>query len=236
MRRRSHLAIFLESPRRFAGAADTMRYHEVQGFLFAVACAPDLVRPSEWMPEIFGGQEAGFETLEEAQAVLPELMSLYNVVNASARSERAALPADCRFRRSALANLDEGAPISQWSRGFVRGHEWLEDEWDRYVPDELDQDFAMALMTLSFFASRRLAEGYLEELRRTDLEEAARLFRRAFPDALAEYAGLGRSIEQALREQALKDETRRRVTVGRNDPCPCGSGRKYKKCCGASVQ
>ncbi len=23
--------------------------------------------------------------------------------------------------------------------------------------------------------------------------------------------------------------------VGRNDPCPCGSGRKYKKCCGAAV-
>jgi len=22
--------------------------------------------------------------------------------------------------------------------------------------------------------------------------------------------------------------------VGRNDPCPCGSGRKYKKCCGSS--
>ncbi|MTW20687.1 zinc chelation protein SecC [Allochromatium palmeri] len=22
--------------------------------------------------------------------------------------------------------------------------------------------------------------------------------------------------------------------VGRNDPCPCGSGKKYKKCCGAS--
>jgi len=23
--------------------------------------------------------------------------------------------------------------------------------------------------------------------------------------------------------------------VGRNDPCPCGSGKKYKKCHGASV-
>ena len=22
------------------------------------------------------------------------------------------------------------------------------------------------------------------------------------------------------------------VKVGRNDPCPCGSGRKYKRCCG----
>ena len=25
------------------------------------------------------------------------------------------------------------------------------------------------------------------------------------------------------------------ATVGRNDPCPCGSGKKYKKCCGAMV-
>ena len=23
-------------------------------------------------------------------------------------------------------------------------------------------------------------------------------------------------------------------TAGRNDPCPCGSGKKYKKCCGKS--
>ena len=24
--------------------------------------------------------------------------------------------------------------------------------------------------------------------------------------------------------------------VGRNDPCPCGSGKKYKKCCGAGIE
>ena len=24
-------------------------------------------------------------------------------------------------------------------------------------------------------------------------------------------------------------------TVGRNDPCPCGSGKKYKKCCGKNL-
>jgi preprotein translocase subunit SecA len=35
-----------------------------------------------------------------------------------------------------------------------------------------------------------------------------------------------------------KEEARRRTMIsgkkdiGRNDPCPCGSGRKYKKCCG----
>ena len=26
----------------------------------------------------------------------------------------------------------------------------------------------------------------------------------------------------------------RGAKVGRNDPCPCGSGKKYKKCCGAT--
>ncbi len=30
-----------------------------------------------------------------------------------------------------------------------------------------------------------------------------------------------------------KAPPRQVVKVGRNDPCPCGSGRKYKKCCGA---
>jgi hypothetical protein len=32
--------------------------------------------------------------------------------------------------------------------------------------------------------------------------------------------------------RAKKQEGRRSGKVGRNDPCPCGSGRKYKKCCG----
>lgn len=227
----SALASFLEQPDRPAG---TLRYHELQGFLFAVASAPDLVRPSEWMPEVFGGQEAGFESLEEAQAILPELMSLYNAVNASVASERATLPSDCRFGRTVLANFDNDAPIAWWSRGFLRGHQWLEDEWDPYVPDQFDQEFAMVLMTLSFFASRPLAGAYLKELGRTDLAEAATLFRRAFPDALAEYARLGRSIHKVLIDHAVENDPRVRSKVGRNDPCSCGSGRKYKKCCGAS--
>ena len=33
------------------------------------------------------------------------------------------------------------------------------------------------------------------------------------------------------RKQALEPVTRETPKVGRNDPCPCGSGKKYKKCC-----
>lgn len=31
--------------------------------------------------------------------------------------------------------------------------------------------------------------------------------------------------------KARPEKLVRRVTVGRNDPCPCGSGKKFKKCC-----
>jgi uncharacterized protein len=38
----------------------------------------------------------------------------------------------------------------------------------------------------------------------------------------------------ASREQARAPEPRTApIKAGRNDPCPCGSGRKYKKCCAA---
>jgi preprotein translocase subunit SecA len=42
---------------------------------------------------------------------------------------------------------------------------------------------------------------------------------------------LSRGGEEAAEKQAppVKRETRK---VGRNEPCPCGSGKKYKKCCG----
>jgi uncharacterized protein len=122
-----------------------------------------------------------------------------------------------------------------WARGFVHGHQWLEEDWDPYVPDELDQDFGMAIMTLSFFATPTLARAFVKELGRTDLSEAATLFRRAFPSAMAEYARLGRSISTVLTNRAAANVPPAPVKVGRNDPCPCGSGRKYKKCCGSAA-
>jgi preprotein translocase subunit SecA len=47
-----------------------------------------------------------------------------------------------------------------------------------------------------------------------------------------------RELEQARRAGAGQTETVQQVVraekVGRNDPCPCGSGKKYKKCHGAN--
>lgn len=37
----------------------------------------------------------------------------------------------------------------------------------------------------------------------------------------------------SIRKQFNEDHRAVSTKVGRNDPCPCGSGKKYKKCCGA---
>jgi preprotein translocase subunit SecA len=66
---------------------------------------------------------------------------------------------------------------------------------------------------------------------------------RATADAVgggASVAGGGEmaaAAAQAQGEGAVKVKTivREAARVGRNDPCPCGSGKKYKKCCGAGV-
>ena len=38
--------------------------------------------------------------------------------------------------------------------------------------------------------------------------------------------------KELYREQKASGTIRREKKIGRNDPCPCGSGKKYKKCCG----
>jgi uncharacterized protein len=223
------LRAFLEHPSR---PPDTLTYHELQGFLFTIACAPELVKPSEWIPIVFGEADAGYASLAEAEAIITELMTLYNDVNAAVREGRAMLPADCEFRSHDLANLDDDAPVAQWSRGFLQGHQWLEETWDPYVPDEIDQDYAALLMTLTFFASSKLAGAYCAEIGDRTVADVAPMMRDAFPDALAQYAALGLGIQQILRETEAGEDRQPRRRVGRNEPCPCGSGKKHKRCCG----
>jgi len=52
-------------------------------------------------------------------------------------------------------------------------------------------------------------------------------------DAIAAAGGLatGTAVASApVQRQVVKDESR---NIGRNDPCWCGSGKKYKRCHGA---
>ncbi len=45
-------------------------------------------------------------------------------------------------------------------------------------------------------------------------------------------AGIAASMESAVKPKPIQRDKKK---IGRNDPCPCGSGKKYKKCCGRNA-
>jgi preprotein translocase subunit SecA len=85
-------------------------------------------------------------------------------------------------------------------------------------------------------------EGYdlfLDLLERIDAETMEKLFMlqlakeppRMKPEpSPVQHFVLSRGGDEAPEAKTVKREGRK---VGRNDPCPCGSGKKYKKCCGS---
>ena len=54
--------------------------------------------------------------------------------------------------------------------------------------------------------------------------------KRLFEFAQVKVTDYIRALYPIRREHALDIETQE-AKIGRNDPCPCGSGKKYKKCC-----
>ena len=102
---------FLDDPDRPAG---TLRYHELQGFLFTVVSAPELIPPSEWLPIIFGEADAEHATLDQAQEILGQIMALYNAVNAAVLDPPTLAPQGLPLRDAVLANFEDDAPMAQW--------------------------------------------------------------------------------------------------------------------------
>lgn len=224
------LTRFLSSPQRPGG---TLTYPQLAGFLFGLANRPELIPPSEWIPLVFNDQDALYETKDEANQVLQAMMALYNDCVRERIGGTLSLPPGCEMRPQPMDNLTANAPLSQWAQGFGMGYDYLAEVWNEYTPDELDEDLGVLLLTLSFFASLKLAEAYHRETKgKGSLEQLAQSVMEIFPDAMREYVHLGRSIYQARLEAGdLDQDPSRRAKVGRNDPCPCGSGKKFKKCC-----
>lgn len=199
------LTEFLGSPERPAG---TFRFQELQGFLFAVACSPELILPSEWLPIISDEKDIGFKDEAEAQKITGLIMSVYNAINEAALNRSKSMPPGCKFRADIEGNFDDELPISQWSLGFTMGHDWLAEVWENCVPNQLDEEIGSTTMVLSFFGSRRLAEAYYLEATTTPTQRKPRVsfaeyadtVRRLFPDALASYAHIGRRISEIIAE------------------------------------
>jgi uncharacterized protein len=211
--------------------------HGVDGLLFALACSPDPAPPTQWIATVFGGEHPDFRDEAQAEDLTRTLLRMNSTTTERVKAGTYELPEECQPRTPAVENLAADAPLQQWSRGFDLGHARTAAMWDQLVPKEHADELGTGLLALTFWADT----GAIGELRERSAEasglsvaELAERLAVILPTAVGSYAGIGRSIANALdrrRSGAVQQGPARSTKVGRNDPCPCGSGRKYKMCC-----
>jgi yecA family protein len=198
----------LHSPAR---RKETMGYLETAGFLFAVCCNPDMVKPSEWLPEILGKSYGDLAYLEEAQRTLELLMRLYDHINYGVLERHPALPWGCEVRADPLANMEDDAPLARWARGFAQGYGWLQESWPDDLTPGLDKGLGACLMVLTFFSGRGVAEEFWKESKSADFpfEKMAKTVQELLAPTLMAYADLGRSFYEASIAPPRRSKTRR---------------------------
>ena len=208
----------------------------LDGFLSALVVSPSLVMPSEWQPHVWGGKPPRWDSVDEALEVQQLLMGHWNMCAARVRHGEDELPdhlaplmwlpEDPELTGEEALHEDELDVGHDWALGFFDGVALREAEWDRWL-DENDW------LEEAFDLLDRLATG---EVLNPDDPTAA-----ATPLGYAERLAIVVSLPGMLadinhhRVDALTPRVpiRREDGPGRNDPCPCGSGKKHKKCCGA---
>jgi uncharacterized protein len=217
----------LERLAAFLGSIDNeeaLSLEGLDGFFCALIAGPELVMPSEYLPVVWGGElpdENAFASEEEANALLGLMMQHWNAIAAEFERDGVYLPL--------LDEADErGVPGRKWARGFMRGVVMRRHSWAEMFTDPNEGQ----LMTIPMVAGE-IDPAFPKEV--LPAEETDKL-------SVWMAAGAGRAYRRfaqqrrALARAAREERTVRRMDpkVGRNDPCPCGSGKKYKQCCGRS--
>src|SRR6266446_857448 len=216
------LDAFLSSDR---SPPDSMMLSDLDGFLTAIAVGPELVLPSEWLPLVWGGKAPEFADEGEAKAVLGAIMARYNEILRQI--------ADDTFDPIFWTARDGTLIATDWAEGFLQAIMLRMDAWDRLLKSKRDGQLLIPILALCGDESGESLLGLPPEDEDRIMQEAVE-FVPACVIAIAAY-WRRRGPKQISMPLALGPPAvpyRSSSHVGRNDPCPCGSGKKFKKCCG----
>jgi uncharacterized protein len=190
----------------------------LDGFLTGIAIGPEPVRPSEWLPLVWGDDDPVFDDGEEAQRIVSLIMLRYNEILATLQREPAAY--------APILWEDSGGEIiaTWWAEGFLDAVGLRGDAW---MPLIADEEAGVWIKPIVFAGNE---EECREELG-VDHERAEAMLGE-IPDLLpACVVGID-GFWKARRGASPATRVGTGHKTGRNVPCPCGSGRKYKRCCG----
>ena len=231
---------------------ETPQWEFCEGFMVALICCRRTMPEAEWLPVLLGleDDEGGAGFSDEAQKV--KFLSLwqqrYDEVKKALDTEIKALDEESAYApevmdvRGAIASLspEERAEIGSeeipafaqvWALGFMFVVENWPDEWTAPKDKESAQWHDTALEAIVALTEDDTDEPTLSALSEDGPLSVSESRLNVYGEALwAVYdlreiwRNIGPRVIQVIKE----------ATPGRNDVCNCGSGKKYKKCCGAN--
>jgi uncharacterized protein len=213
------------------GIEESMDISTLDGFLTAIVCGPKTIMPSEWMRWVWdmerGENAPEFKDLSQAQRILGFLVRHMNDIAQTLTREPE------HYEPLLMENPNGGDPIpilDEWCSGFMKGVQLDSEGWLPVIagkPDWMSTILlygteegwdALKKKNLSLDEHKALAEGLAGTVRKI---HALWLEQR------------GKQIAEGnLPNMVRREPVRNSTKVGRNDPCPCGSGKKFKQCHG----
>jgi uncharacterized protein len=219
---------------------DGLPLESVDGFITALVCGPRPVMPSEYLPVLFGENDpARFADTAEFETFLELFNRRWNQIAAALcapvedlADPRALMPLvmDWEAMVAELPPAERTAAAGQyippfaslWAAGFLIAVESWEADWA--LPDgSKDEAFVDALLDPFYILTERPE----------DLTAKERAISREAYFAQAIWNAYDLRAFWQDRASGRTVPFRKPAEPGRNDPCPCGSGKKFKKCCGA---
>lgn len=195
-----------------ATRARLTRLDALQGLCAAIAMGPDAEVSPRWIDAVLGDETQRADD----DASLIELLERFRTSTASALANRSL---SLRAHRTRTGRDD----YAGWCAGFLDGVDLSETDWFAAAdPEELDE-LLFPIEALADALPERERAAYKPNQWRTLVRDA----QDSLADSvlrLADYWAIVRTPPATIRRDQPK--------VGRNDPCPCGSGRKFKQCHG----
>ena len=199
---------------------------EVDGFFAALICSPEIAKPNEYLAEIWGemADDEAFADEQELQEFLGLLMRHWNSIGRKLEEDDVFAPL--------LFEDEEGTVYgNDWARGFMRGVSFHHTAWEELFVDELYSPLVPILALVYEHDPDPEMRPYKDGIDAQRREELI-LGVAAGVTAIYEYFGPERRRTAAELGGGRRQAEQK---IGRNDPCPCGSGKKYKHCCGKAA-
>lgn len=212
---RHHVAIHPDILTKYNTDHAILDVAELDGLLTAVLSSPQEIEPAQWLVAVWGGADYVPRWASEKEMTRFMNLAFQHMADTAERLNEFPEQFEPLF---GLREVDgsELTIVEEWCFGYMRGVAL--SDWST-LPDSLKP----ALEAIALHGTEENFER-VEKMSPEAFEESVDAIRLAALDLHAYW--MAHPQEKAV-QQPIKAEEK----PGRNDPCPCGSGKKFKQCC-----